>query len=162
MSNQEIRKLCIDLAKAESEENVIGILKKAGFWDRPVAWEDYDRNPNNFSTIGNQQSSPDTALVEKIINSVDAILMRECSRHGIKPDSSEAPKSISEALKEYFGIYDGKLSSIDASQRVTIAQNIVLVATGEKSNPCYSIIDFGEGQTPKRMPDTFLSLNKKK
>lgn len=161
MSNQEIKKLCINLARVESEEGVINILKKANLWNKQTAWEDYDRNPNNFSTIGNQQSSPDTALVEKIINSVDAVLMRECWRRGIKPDNPNAPKSISEALKEYFGIYDGRLSSIDTRQRATIAQNILLVATGEKSNPCYSIIDFGEGQTPERIPDTFLSLNKK-
>lgn len=161
MTDHQIKTLCIDLAKAESEKEAVDILKKTGFWDNPSAWEDYDRNPNNFSTIGNQQSSPDAALVEKIINSVDAVLMRECQRQGIKPDSPKAPRSIQEALKGYFGIYDGKLSSIDASQRSKIANNILLVATGEKSNPCYSIIDFGEGQTPKRIPDTFLSLNKK-
>jgi len=161
MNNQEIKNFCISLAKAESEEEVVNILKNTGFWENQAAWEDYDQNPNNFSTIGNQQSSPDTALVEKIINSVDAVLMRECWRRGIKPESPGAPKSISGALKEYFGIYDGKLSSINADQRAVIAQNILLVAAGEKSNPCYSVIDFGEGQTPKRMPDTFLSLNKK-
>lgn len=161
MTNQNIKELCLDLAMVENESTVVNLLKKAGFWDDPAAWIDYDRNPNNFSTIGNQQSSPDAALVEKIINSVDAVLMRECQRRGIKPDSSQAPRNIQEALKEYFGIYDGKLSKIDASQRSKLAENILLVATGEKSNPCYSIIDFGEGQTPKRMPETFLSLNKK-
>ncbi|HOL77829.1 MAG TPA: hypothetical protein PKY35_12450 [Candidatus Hydrogenedentes bacterium] len=161
MTNQEIERLCIDLATSENEEDVVKILEKAGFWDDSSAWVDYDRNPNNFSTIGNQQSSPDAALVEKIINSVDAVLMRECQRRGIKPDSPKAPKNIQEALKEYFNVYDGKLSSIDSSQRSKLAENILLVATGEKSNPCYSIIDFGEGQTPQRMPDTFLSLNKK-
>jgi len=160
LSDQEIKMLCINLAKAVSEEKVVELLKKANFWDKETEWEDYDQNPNNFSTIGNQQSSPDTALVEKIINSVDAVLMRECWRRGIRPDSPNAPKSISEALKEYFKIYDGKLSSVDANQRTIMAQNILLIATGEKSNPCYSIIDFGEGQTPKKMPDTFLSLNK--
>lgn len=160
MTNQSIKKLCIDLATAESEEAVVALLRGAGFWENQEAWVDYDRNPNNFSTIGNQQSSPDAALVEKIINSVDAILMRECQRRGVKPDCPKAPKNIQEALKEYFGIFDGKLSSIDSSMRSELGDNILLVATGEKSNPCYSIIDFGEGQTPKRMPDTFLSLNK--
>ena len=69
MNNQEIKELCIDLAKAKGEEEIINLLKKVGFWNEKTAWEDYDRNPNNFSTIGNQQSSSDTALVEKIINS---------------------------------------------------------------------------------------------
>lgn len=160
MKNNDIKKLCVNLAQAESEQEVIKILKNVGLWDRESVWVDYDHNPNNFSTIGNQQSSPDTALVEKLINSVDAVLTRECLRKGIKPDSENAPQSIAEALKDFFGVYDGKLSSIDASQRARLAENILLVATGEKSNPCYSIIDFGEGQTPRRMPDTFLSLNK--
>lgn len=160
MTNNDIKKFCVNLAQAESEQEVIKILNNVGLWDRESVWVDYDHNPNNFSTIGNQQSSPDTALVEKLINSVDAVLTRECLRKGIKPDSENAPQSIAEALKDFFGVYDGKLSSIDASQRARLAENILLVATGEKSNPCYSIIDFGEGQTPKRMPDTFLSLNK--
>src|SRR3989344_2833570 len=160
MTNNDIKKLCVNLAQAESEQEAVRIFKNVGLWDRESVWIDYDHNPNNFSTIGNQQSSPDTALVEKLINSVDAVLTRECLRKGIKPDSENAPQSIAEALKDFFGVYDGKLSSIDASQRAKLAENIFLVATGEKSNPCYSIIDFGEGQTPKRMPDTFLSLNK--
>ena len=104
MRSNEIKKLCISLAQAESEEEIIDILKNAGLWDRASVWVDYDRNPNNFSTIGNQQSSPDTALVEKIINSVDAVLMRECLRRGIKPDGSNAPQSITEALKDFFGV----------------------------------------------------------
>jgi len=86
--------------------------------------------------------------------------MRECQRRGVKPDSELAPKNIQEALKIYFNIYDGKLSIIDSTARAELANNILLVATGEKSKPCYAIIDFGEGQTPKKMPDTFLSLNK--
>ena len=37
-----------------------------------------------------------------------------------------------------------------------------LVATGgeDNTNPCYSIIDSGEGQTPELFQDTFLSLSK--
>lgn len=160
MNNDSNEKLCVELAEAESEHEVTNILKKTGFWDSPSVWMDYDNNPNNFSTIGNQQSSPDAALVEKLINSVDALLTKECLRRGIKPDSPDAPQTIAEALKDFFGIHDGKLSSIDASQRAKLAENILLVATGEKSNPCYTVIDFGEGQTPKCIPDTFLTLNK--
>ena len=161
MTNEELKNLSILLAQAESEEEVVSILKDTHLWEDPTVWVDFDKNPNNFATIGNQQSSPDSALVEKIINSVDAILMRECLRRGIRPyDILKAPKSIAEAQKEYFNIYNGKLSSIDASQRSTLAKNILLVATGKKRSPCYSIIDFGEGQTPKRMPETFLSLTK--
>ncbi len=160
MNNPESKKLCLDLAQAESEQDVIAVLKKAHLWDQESNWKEMDESTGNWSTIGNQQSAPDTALVEKIINSVDAVLTRECMREGIDPESGQAPHSIAEAQKRYFGIHDGKLSSIDASRRAEISANIMLVATGGKSNPCYSIIDLGEGQSPSAFPKTFVSLNR--
>jgi len=160
MKNDEIKKLALNLAEADSEKEVVSILKKAGFWDDELVWREYGDNPINYSTIGNQQSSPENALVEKLVNSVDAVLMRECLRRGIKPDEKKAPQSIAEAQKEFFSIYNGKLSSIDDRQRTTLAKNILFVATGNKLNPSFSIIDKGEGQTPKRIPETLLSLTK--
>ncbi|MFZ5898687.1 MAG: hypothetical protein ACOYU7_05885, partial [Bacillota bacterium] len=56
---------------------------------------------NNFAVIGNQQSKPDAALVEKIVNSVDARLILECLLKGIDPEGPEAPISVREAL-QYF------------------------------------------------------------
>jgi len=155
-----LKEFCISLAKAESEKEVIALLKEAGYWDNPSAWRYYGDNENNFAVIGNQQSSPDAALVEKIINSVDAVLMRECLRRGIDPESDTAPRNIIEALEEFFGIYEGRLSILSPRERTNLAENIILMATGKKSTPSYSIIDKGEGQSPKRMPETFLSLNK--
>ncbi|MEL7668457.1 MAG: hypothetical protein AAGU73_09720, partial [Actinomycetota bacterium] len=69
--------LCLDLLRSDSEQEVVRLLKTAGYWDDESAWLPYGDNENNFSTIGNQQASPDAALVEKLINSVDAMLMRE-------------------------------------------------------------------------------------
>jgi len=153
------KEICLSLARADTEEEVIKILKDAGYWDDPNVWRCYGDIENNFATIGNQQSKPDAALVEKIINSVDAVLMRECLRRGIDPEGKEAPLSISEALNTFFDIYKGRLSNLTASERTKIAGNILLIATGMKSEPSYAIMDEGEGQTPKRMPETFLSLN---
>lgn len=160
MKNDEIKNLALSLARADAEEEVVNLLKKFKFWDDDSVWREYGDNPINYSTIGNQQSSPDNALVEKLVNSVDAVLMRECLRRGIKPDSKAAPQSMSDAQKQFFGIYNGKLSSIDERQRTSLADNILLVATGNKVNPSFSIIDKGEGQTPKRIPETLLSLTK--
>jgi len=86
--------------------------------------------------------------------------MKECLSHGIDPMSKSAPRSISEAQEEYFGIYNGKLSSIDSSVRSNLAKNIFLVTSGKKTNPSYAIVDLGEGQTPESFPDTFLALNR--
>jgi hypothetical protein len=154
------KELCIALAYAEREEEVIEFLKKAGYWDNPQAWRYYGDNENNFSIIGNQQSKPDAALVEKIINSVDAVLMRECLRRDIIPESKQAPQNMKEALEKFFNIPDGKLSNITPTQRTSLAQNILVVVTGQKTKPSYSIIDKGEGQTPAKIPFTFLSLAK--
>jgi len=156
-----LEKLCVALAQFESEKEVIDILKKWGYWDDPTAWKYYGNNENNFAVIGNQQNAPDSALVEKIINSVDAVLMRECLRRGIDPESENAPPAIEDALDDFFGISKhGMLTNLLPKKRRELAENILLVATGKKSNPNYSIIDKGEGQTPKKMPETFLSLTK--
>ncbi|MEK7117022.1 MAG: hypothetical protein AAB837_02560 [Patescibacteria group bacterium] len=161
MKNDEIKKLALSLAQADTEKEVVNILKKSGFWNDGSVWHEYGNDPMNYSTIGNQQSSPDNALVEKLVNSVDAVLTRECLRRGIKPDSKDAPQSIAEAQKKFFDIYNGKLSSIDERQRTSLAENILLVATGGKIKPSFSIIDKGEGQTPNGMPETLLSLTKR-
>lgn len=160
MKNEDIKKLTLALVNSETENAVVQVLNKFSLWENKNAWKEFDESSGNWSTIGNQQSAPDTALVEKIINSVDAVLMRECLKEGILPESKEAPYSIAEAQKKYFSIYNGKLSSIDANSRAKIAENIFLIATGSKNNPSYSIVDLGEGQSPESFPTTFLSLNK--
>lgn len=155
-----MKNLCLRLAKAESEQEVVNIIRKAGYWDNQKNWEFYGGIENNFSVIGNQQSLPESAIVEKIINSVDAMLTRECLRRKIDPEGDQAPAEITEALQKFFRISQGSLWNIPAASRKVLAENICFVATGKKNKPCYSIIDNGEGQTPQKMPDTFLSLSK--
>lgn len=157
---KNLKDLCIALAKSESEKEVIDILKKWGYWDDPTAWRYYGDNENNFAVIGNQQSAPNSALVEKIINSVDAVLMRECLRRDIDPESNDALPTIEDVLEDFFDIEHGMLTNLLPKKRRELAENILLVATGKKSNPNYLIIDKGEGQTPKKMPESFLSLTK--
>ncbi len=76
-SDSKLKVHCLSLMEADSEEDVIDILTKVGHWNNPNVWRFYGDNENNFSTIGNQQSKPEAALVEKLINSVDARLMNE-------------------------------------------------------------------------------------
>ena len=160
MKGNDIKKFALDLAHAEKEEEVIKILNQSGYWDEDSAWCEYGNDPMNYSTIGNQQSNPDSAIVEKLVNSVDAVLMKECLKKGINPIDKEAPQNIAEAQKKFFGVYNGKLSSIDERQRTKLAENILLIATGRKENPTLSILDKGEGQSPKQIPETILSLTK--
>ncbi|MFC1998835.1 hypothetical protein ACFLVR_04235 [Chloroflexota bacterium] len=157
MDNQS---LCLELANSESESDVIGVLKGSGYWDKPECWEYFGGIEDNYSSIGNQQESPERALVEKIVNSVDAVLMSECLTRGVDPEGARAPQSVADALKLYFSIHNGRLSNLDAKSRSRLAENIGLVATGAKNSPCYTIVDKGEGQTPDNMPRTLLGLFK--
>ena len=65
-----------------------------------------------------------------------------------------------DAVQQFFNVKDGLLANIDAGSRTRLADKIHLVAVGEKTAPCYLIVDRGEGQTPDKFPDTFLSLNR--
>lgn len=48
----------------------------------------------NAGRVEGQMKHPENAFVEKITNSIDAILMKKCREHGIEPtDRSKAPKS---------------------------------------------------------------------
>ncbi|MEL6406697.1 MAG: hypothetical protein AAFR81_20170, partial [Chloroflexota bacterium] len=162
MSQSEIsnRELCLLLLKAESEDSVIEIMKEHNFWHDETYWRAFGDNENNWSAIGNQQGHPVAAVVEKFVNSIDAVLMRECLARGINPAGTSAPQSIADAVETFFSVQRGNLTNIDTERRRDLADLIGFVATGEKRNPNYVVFDKGEGQTPKDMPDTLLSLSK--
>lgn len=170
LGNDDCKKLCLDILAADTEAGVIALLTNAGLWSSPSAWRLYGDRENNFSTIGNQQSRPDAALVEKLVNSEDARLMSECMRRGIDPESPNAPQNMRAAVARFFDEKDitthptaGRIALWSDEKRRTVAQGITLCATGaspRQGRPCFTIADCGEGQTPDRMPDTLLSLDK--
>jgi len=51
------------------------------------------------------------------------------------------------AVEKFFRIRDGNLVNLVGEERMRLAENIQIVATGEKSSPSLLIIDRGEGQT---------------
>ena len=64
------------LLKVESETEVDEALKKAGYFnDDAEFWQPFGGFGMNLNTINNQQSDATAALVEKLINSIDAVLM---------------------------------------------------------------------------------------
>jgi hypothetical protein len=156
--------------RADAESEVVSILKDAGYWDDPAVWRLFGDAANNFSTIGNQQSEAIAALVEKIVNGVDARLINACISKGIDPESPLAPQSIREAVatffegREYFRPdRDGRIADWDNKRTTAEGRLLTLAATGYKSGhglPCLTIADQGEGQTPDSFPETFLSLLK--
>jgi len=167
MDDSALREFCISLIEADTEDEVITLLGDVGYWENRPVWRYYGDYENNYNVIGNQQSRPDAALVEKLVNSVDARLMNECLVRGIYPTSESAPHSIREGVAQFFeknpaSPTAGLVSEWDTTKRTKIARQIALAATGAKppGKPCFTISDSGEGQTPRQVPDTLMSLNK--
>ena len=164
MRGEDRRDLCIALMRADSEYEVIQFLKKAGYWDNTAAWRRLGDEEYNYSTVGNQQSRAEQAIVEKLINSVDAKLMAAARidgclpKTGIEPQSPETPRSIQEARMRFFG-WQLK-DSEQLSRGITVAATAPGTPSQGYNRPCFTIVDDGEGQTPKRMPHTILSLLK--
>lgn len=170
MTNKQTQELCLALLSADTENDIVAILKDAKLWDDRTAWRYYGDMENNFSAVGNQMSRPDAALVEKLINSIDHRLINACLEAGINPESQDAPSSIQEAVAIFFNGSSknplaGKISEWPSTKRSEIARGITLAATGfgareGSRKPCFTIADSGEGQTPDMMPHTLLSLMK--
>lgn len=166
--NAEPKEICLALMLADHQEDIIQILQTVGYWDDAQSWRYYGDRASNINTIGNQQSRPDAAIVEKLVNSVDARLINECLLHGIDPEGSAAPKSIREAVALFFdagakAASAGLIREWTPKKRTEVAQGITLAATGNKpgaGEPCFIISDLGEGQTPLALPNTILSLDK--
>lgn len=155
----DARSLFEALLHAEEERGVLSVLRDAGYLDDVSAWRYLGDMENNFSIVGNQHSDATGALVEKLVNSIDAVLMAGCYRAGIDPEGPDAPQSITEAVERFFNVRNGRLGQVEDPKELTrLAEAIQLVAVGPKDSPNYLIIDRGEGQTPDSFPDTFMSL----
>ena len=173
MNNEEVKGFALKLLHAETEDEVIEILRAAGYWDDRNAWRLYGDKEGNFAQIGNQQSFPEASLVEKLINSVDSRLMLHASLKGIDPKSPEAPISVRDAVALFFenrrateGNEVGSLVSWSSQRRLQESRSITIAATGAKPSPggpkmSLTICDQGEGQSPLALPSTILSLNAK-
>ncbi len=121
------------------------------------SWKPYGGHANNSGTVTGQMKEPENSLIEKITNSIDAILMRRCQESGIDPkDQDKSPKDMEEAINKYFG---GREEI--RKKRSEFAKNLIrIIAQGKREKPTITIIDVGEGQIPDAIPDTILSLHK--
>src|ERR1700674_3420657 len=151
----EIAAIFNTLIKGDSEQTIDASLAAARAY---VQWEPLGGNQSNFGVIENQQSSPIAALIEKITNSIDAILLRKCYEVGVNPKSSTAPRSMEEAIKTFFHS-DGEAWYLSPNRQKQ-AEEIQILADGPRRNTSLVIYDNGEGQHPQHFESTFLSLLK--
>jgi hypothetical protein len=162
------RALLNSLLKADTEADVIAALGAAGYWNDADAWRLYGDQEDNFSPAGSQQRNPEAALVEKLVNSVDACLMGRVLERHIDPRGPDAPRSPREAVAILFEnappgqvhVHQGSMADWTRAQRTAVArENIALSVTGRTDDkPSITIADRGEGQSPDQLPHTILSL----
>ena len=167
--------LVLRLITAESDAEIMAALEDAGYWTSEESWRPVGDMDSNFAIINNQQNDPFAALTEKLVNSMDAILVGECLRRGIDPESDEAPSTMREGVARFIENHKGPMRDSDGRMglwvekgfdRTKIAKRIVLAASGDRKRdnkniaPNLSVIDDGEGQTPAKFPETFMSLQK--
>lgn len=154
------KKLCLALAQSESEKEVSAIIKNHPILSNKNNWKHYGGVANNIGTITGQAPESVPSLIEKITNSIDALLIKACKVNGDDPRSLSSPQTMEEALKKYFGLDDAKYADLKDSQRRELASNIQVIAEGSLKNPNIIIVDDGEGQHPQDFPDTFVSLSR--
>ena len=97
----DYKRLLLDLYNAPDADALYRLIV-AYELDGSDYWKPYGGNINNAGTFENQQSSPENALVEKLTNSIDAILMKECMIRGMNPkdkNNPQVPQTINEKKK---------------------------------------------------------------
>ncbi len=149
----------IELACAKTEDEVTKIINSSSFFLNGK-WKPLGGFENNYGVVLNQQAHPVASIVEKIINSSDALLIKECRKRGIDPEGSEAPISMFDAVEEFFNIKEGNLNNLNSKERKELAKNIRVIADGEKPEPNIIVADLGEGQHPEDFEGTFLTILK--
>lgn len=154
-SSIDLKSLFLKLFNATTEEEVEAIIHKEPEIFKSENWVPIGGNESNYGIIENQQSNPIAALVEKVTNSVDAILTKKCLESGVQPDSPQAPRSMEEAIKSFYP--DHKQWDLPTFRRKQ-AEEIQVVADGPARNTSVIIYDNGEGQHPEDFDNTFLSL----
>jgi hypothetical protein len=154
--------LFFELFNAKDESQVQNVLEKYPAIFDVSNWKPLGQNQSNYGIVKNQQSNPIAALIEKVTNSIDAILTKRCLELGIDPKTSAAPQSMEEAIDTFFP-YSKNWDL--ASHRRKQSEEIQIIADGEgpKSSKPHAgtsviVYDNGEGQNPDDFEKTFLSL----
>lgn len=155
MNESEIKNLFELLYNAQSEDELDAIISNTTVIANDKNWSPLGGDSNFFGIVRSQQSSPIAALVEKITNSIDAILMKRCYEEGIDPKSDVAPRTMYDAVEKFFPNYkQWDLKSFRRQQ----AEDIQIIADGQPRHTSVIIYDNGEGQHPEDFEKTFLSL----
>ena len=136
--------LLLKLVSASSEAEVQKTIDADPLLSKEQNWKPYGGYTGNFNTIYGQQDDSVAALVEKPVNAIDHLLLKECKLRGINPEGNKAPKSMQEAVELFFGIKKGDFSEVGGKKRRELASNILIIAEGSRERPNIIVADTGE------------------
>lgn len=155
MLERDVEKLFFKIFNSKNEIEIDKVIEKHSSIFSNDNWFPIGENESFFGVIENQQASPIPALIEKITNSIDAILTKVCLEKGINPESPEAPRTMEKAIKDFFP--DHKQWDLPSFRRRQ-SESIQIIADGPRMDTSLIIYDDGEGQHPEDFENTFLSL----
>ena len=152
------RSLFTALFHSESEDEVVEVLNNHNLWSFDKSdWKILGAKENNQAIVGNQTTEPQNALVEKLTNSVDAMILLKATEADEVDKNS--PNSVREAVEKYFDIPEGKLENLQlgSTDIKNLTKNIQFFATGTKNRkPSITIADSGIGQSVDTIEKHFI------
>ncbi len=162
MRQKKSEQILKSLLNAKSTQEVKAIIEQEQFADDD--WKPYGNRAKNWDTVSNQQTSAIGALTELITNAIDAVLSRKAYESGIADLTGDsAPQSMQDAVRRFYRVNEGKLSSLEPVESTNLAERSILIGVKRKRRaskyPTITVIDYGEGQNPEDFPNTFLSLS---
>tara|TARA_B100001971_G_C17730895_1_gene305874 strand:- start:169 stop:507 length:339 start_codon:yes stop_codon:yes gene_type:complete len=97
-----MEKLFWSMFRAKNEDELHEIVSTNSILSNNDNWFPYggrDKDDrSNFGTFDNQQANPIPALIEKITNSIDSLLLKKCKLENIDPKSDAAPQNMAIAI----------------------------------------------------------------
>lgn len=159
IQDESSKDVLLKLVKATSQDDVTILVDTHPFF-ADCKWQFYGDMENNAGIIKAQSPDPIGALVEKITNGIDALLVRLCWSNKTDPNSSEAPQSQHEAMRKFYGDKIANFNLSEKDIRDIAARTVRILAEGSTDKPTIAVVDFGEGQNPQDFPNTFLSIGR--
>lgn len=153
-----MKKIFEQLLNANTAKDLTDILEVLTE-DYNIKWLPVGGRGNNQSTI-NMGTDPAAGLVERITNSIDAVLDLEWHEQGC-PTDIDNPRI---AVQKWFGIPEGKLRNIKDASAKNIQElgkriSITLKDSEREDFPTVEIRDYGTGIAGEDFSKTILSLN---
>ncbi len=150
------RELSQQVFQIRTEEDVAKWLELAASEPGGLRWTNLGGLPNPVHVV-EVATDPAAAIVERVTNSIDAVLDREATRRGATAPSPHA------AASAWFDVPAAGVSALAAGDRrrlQELANNISVTnfESGHAARPTIIVQDLGTGQAPDRFPDTLLSI----